>query len=92
MGFSPTLIEMPDGRRFVMNGTTHFFVAPGYAASDARAVAGSYFSEPLPPSFVELPNDVIYFVVDGNPGWVPEPPKITKTNFSLMGWLKKSLG
>ena len=68
MGFSPTLIEMPDGRRFVMNGTTHFFVAPGYAASDARAVAGSYFSEPIPPSLVETHNDVIYFVVDGDPG------------------------
>lgn len=92
MGFSPTLIEMPDGRRFVMNGTTHFFVAPGYAASDARTVAGSYFSETTPPSLVEMPNDVIYFVVDGDPGWVPEPPKTTKTNSSLMGWLKKLLG
>lgn len=92
MGFSPTLIEMPDGRRFVMNGTTHFFVAPGYAASDARAVAGSYFSEPLSPSFVETPNDVIYFVVDGDPGWVAELPEITKTNSSPKGWLRKLLG
>lgn len=92
MGFSPTLIEMPDGRRFVMSGLTHFFVAPGYDASDARAVAGSYFSEPVPPAFVEIPNDVIYFVVDGDPGWISEPPKITKANSFFRGWLKKVLG
>ncbi len=67
-------------------------MAPGYAASEARTVAGSYFSEPHSPSFVEVPNDVVYFVVDGNPSWVVEPAKITKTNSSLKGWLKKLLG
>jgi hypothetical protein len=70
MGFSPTLIEMPDGRRFVMNGMTSFMAVQGYAASDARVVSGSFFSEHLTPSIVETPDDLIYFIVDGDPGWV----------------------
>ena len=41
MGFSPTLIEMPDGRRFVMNGMTSFMLVDGYAAKDAQVTRGS---------------------------------------------------
>lgn len=72
-GFSPTLIEMPDGKRFVMNGMTSFMATQGYTASDAHVVNGSYFSEHPTPSFVETPNDVIYFIVDGEPGWTVGP-------------------
>lgn len=69
MGFYPTLIEMPDGRRFVMNGMTSFMAEDGYVASDARVVDGSYFSEHPTPSFVKPATDVTYFIVDGDPGW-----------------------
>jgi hypothetical protein len=73
MGFYPTLIEMPDGQRFVMNGMTSFMATPGYVAADAQVVDGSYFSENPVPSVVEAPNDVVYFIVDGDPGWTVEP-------------------
>jgi hypothetical protein len=72
MGFYPTLIETLDGKRFVLNGMTSFMATEGYAASDARAVDGSYFSEDPAPSVVETPNDVIWFIVDGDPGWTVE--------------------
>jgi hypothetical protein len=73
MGFYPTLIGMPNGKRFVMNGMTSFMAMQGYSAADARVVDGSYFSEQPAPSVVETPSDVIYFIVDGDPGWTVEP-------------------
>jgi hypothetical protein len=73
MGFSPCLIEMPDGKRYVMNGMTSFMVEQGYTASDARVVGGSYFSENPTPCFVEKPDDVVYFIFDGDPCWSVEP-------------------
>jgi hypothetical protein len=69
MGFYPTLIAMPDGKRFVLNGMTSFMATQGYAAPDARVVDGSYFAEHPSPRVVEPPNDVLYFIVDGDPGW-----------------------
>lgn len=72
MGFYPTLIEMPDGRRFVMNGMTSFMLVDGYAAKDAQVTNGSYFQENVPPDFIETPRDIVYFIVDGEPGWVAE--------------------
>lgn len=90
--FSPTLIEMPDSRRFVMNGTTSFMAEQGYKASDARVVSGDYFSKNPVPSFVEPPSDVVYFIVDGDPGWASEPPQIRKPASPRRGWLKRLLG
>lgn len=92
MGFSPTLIEMPDGRRFVMNGMTSFMAVQGYAASDARVATGSYFSEERPPSFVETPDDVVYFIVDGDPYWASEPSCSLSQAPARTSWLKKLLG
>lgn len=83
MGFSPTLIEMPDGRRFVMNGMTSFLAAAGYSARDACLADGSYFREDPPPAFVETPKDIVYFIVDGDPGWAPEKPTVPATVMSL---------
>ncbi|MGE5502467.1 MAG: hypothetical protein ACM3W4_11135 [Ignavibacteriales bacterium] len=67
MGFCPTLIEMPDHRRFVLNGTPNFFMETGYAAVDSRVVEGSYFEQDPPPPFAQAPNGIIYFIVDGDP-------------------------
>lgn len=92
MGFSPTLIEMPNGRRFVMNGMTSFMAEHGYTASDARVVSGSYFSEHPTPSFVTPSSDVTYFIVDGDPGWTPAPWTATKATSPRKGWLKRLLG
>jgi hypothetical protein len=84
MGFSPSLIEMPDGKRYVMNGMTSFMVEQGYAASDARVIGGSFFSEHPTPCSVENPNDVVYFIFDGDPCWSVEqttnvePPPVRK--------------
>lgn len=74
MGFSPTLIEMPDGQRFVMNGMTSFMVVDGYAAKNAQVANGNYFQENPPPGFIETPKDIVYFIVDGEPGWIEEEP------------------
>jgi hypothetical protein len=73
MGFSPTLIEVPDGKRFVMNGMTSFMVEPGYEASDARLIDGSYFSEDPPPRIVGTPTNLVYFIFDGDPNWSIAP-------------------
>jgi hypothetical protein len=69
MGFSPSLIEMPDGKRFVLNGMTSFMAEQGYQAGDARVAPGDYFTENPPPAFPQRP-DVTFFVVDGDPGWI----------------------
>ena len=73
MGFSPSLIEMPDGKKFVLNGMTSFMAEQGYAARDARVVKGDYFSENPPPAFVQAPA-ITYFVVDGGPCWIEQQP------------------
>jgi hypothetical protein len=73
MGFSPTLIEMPDGKRFVMNGMTSLMVEQGYEASDARLIDGSYFSEDPPPRVVGTPTNLVYFIFDGDPNWSIAP-------------------
>jgi hypothetical protein len=69
MGFSPSLIQMPDGKKFVLNGRTSFLTEEGYRASDARRTEGSYFAEDPPPAFIQTPT-VTFFIVDGDPGWV----------------------
>lgn len=73
MGFSPSLIEMPDGKKFVLNGMTSFMAEQGYAARDARVVKGDYFSENPPPAFVQAPA-ITYFVVNGDPCWIEQQP------------------
>lgn len=70
MGFSPTLIELPDGKKFVLNGMTSFLVEPGYKANEAKLTMGSYFKEEVPPTFTTTPA-ITYFIVDGDPSWVP---------------------
>jgi hypothetical protein len=69
MGFSPSLIEMPDGKRFVLNGMTSFMAEQGYRAGDARVAIGNYFGEDPSPAFAREPA-IIYFVIDGDPCWV----------------------
>jgi hypothetical protein len=96
MGFSPTLVEMPDGRRFVLNGMTSFMVEEGYDARAAKVVMeGNFFRETPPPDFVQTLKDVIYFIVDGDPGWQAEEPVAlmpAKTVAVRRGWLQKLLG
>jgi hypothetical protein len=95
MGFSPSLIEMPDGRRFVLNGMTSFMVTDGYDARSATSVEGSYFSEDPPPAFVEKPHDIIYFIVDGEPGRISaeaEPTDVLVTTPKRRSWLSKIFG
>jgi hypothetical protein len=91
MGFSLSLIEMPDMRRFVMNGMTSFMAVDGYEACEARSVDGSYFAENPPPPFVETPEDIVYFVVDGDPGWVLETPGVAPSA-ARRGWLRRLVG
>jgi hypothetical protein len=69
MGYSPTLIEMPDGAKFIMNGMTSFMAVPGYEASQARLASGGDMSLEAAPQFVETPDDVVYFIMDGAPDW-----------------------
>ena len=92
MGFSPTLIEMPDGRRFVMNGMTSFMVMAGYDAREASVAEGSFFREEPPPSFVERPTDLVYFIVDGEPGWVRAEPNYVPPIRKRRGWFRNLLG
>lgn len=80
MGFSPILIEMPDGRRFVMNGMTSFMLVDGYAAKDAQVANGSYFEETPRPDLIQTPKDIVYFIVDGEPGWTAEEPPAFDTS------------
>lgn len=75
MGFSPSVIEMSDGRRFVLNGTTSFPEDPAYNSSDARVAKGSYCAEVSPLPILPSPN-VTYFVVDGDPGWASQQSAI----------------
>ena len=70
MGFSPTLIEMPDGRRFVMNGLTSFMLENGYDAREARLTGGDFFDEEPPPALIKKPKDVVYFIFDERRTWL----------------------
>lgn len=69
MGFSPSLIEMADGKRFVLNGRTSFMAESSYDAAQARIAEGDYFAENTPPAFAQVPA-ITYFVVDGEPGGI----------------------
>lgn len=89
MGFSPTLIEMPDGKRLVMNGMTSFMANSGYVASDARVVNLGVFIESPPPDFVKAPSDIFYFIVDGDPAWTNKSSNDAKSALALKGWMKK---
>lgn len=96
MGFYPSLIEMPDERRFVLNGMASFMVVEGYDARTASTVDGSYFAESPPPDFVNKPEDLVYFIIDGEPGWpleedanVGEAMPATRSN--RRSWLGKLL-
>jgi hypothetical protein len=87
MGFSPCLIEMRDGKRFVLNGMTSFMVEPGYNAYDAEVAMGSFFTEDPPPPLLGSPN-ITYFVVDGEPGWIKQrPSRIRPTR--RRSWLQR---
>lgn len=63
MGFAPTLIEMPDGKRFTLNGTPDFLNVPGYRAADARTRGYPDQIQNLP-DLPETPQR-IYFIADG---------------------------
>lgn len=83
MGFSPSLIEMPDGKRFVLNGMTSFMDEPGYDAATARVTKGNYFTERPSPSFPQNPA-ITYFIVDGEPGWIRQ-----QATQHPLGWMKR---
>src|SRR3954465_5807705 len=68
MGFSPSLIAMPDGTRFALNGMTSFMDEPGYDAGEARVAVGNYFTEAAPPPLLRF-LEITYFIFDGEPGW-----------------------
>jgi hypothetical protein len=91
MGFSPTFVEMADGRRFVMNGMTSFMVEKGYDAREARITNGSSFEEEPPPALVKEPRDLVYFIFDGDSGWVIEQPITTSPKPGRRSWLQKLL-
>ncbi len=92
MGFSPSIIEMPDGRRFVLNGTSNFMVKDGYDAREAKVAGGNFFREEPRPSLMPHPEGIPYFVVDGDPGWIrddKETPTIASQPAKRRGWLQK---
>ena len=62
MGFAPSLIVMPDGQRFTLNGPTHFLTEPGYRAPEARICAEDIGFSELPP--IASQQDAIHFVAD----------------------------
>lgn len=63
MGFAPTLIAMPDGRRFMLNWTANFIAEPGYRAADARYCGDPIDIRQLPDLAAAPP--ITYFVADG---------------------------
>jgi hypothetical protein len=65
MGFSPLLIEMPDGSRLILNGRTSFVVEDCCQAAQARVVVGNASYGDLPPRFAKHPAGITYFVADG---------------------------
>ncbi len=83
MGFSPSLIEMPDGKRLVLNGMASFMDEPGYDAATARVTEGNFFTERPSPSLPQAPV-ITYFIVDGEPGWVR-----LQTKQHPLGWMKR---
>jgi len=89
MGFSPSLIEMPDGKRYVLNGRTSFMAEPGYSASDAQVAEGSFFDEDPIPAFLRSP-DVTFFIVDGEPGWESQQSS-QKQPTQRRSWLRRLL-
>jgi len=91
MSFLPTLIAMPDGRRFVLNGRTSFMAVEGYNAEEAKVASGNYFEQKPLPAFVEKPKDLVYFVVDGEPGWIAEEAASFSEVPQRRSWLQKLL-
>ena len=64
MGFAPTVIELPDGRRWTLNGRQSFFVEDGVSPTEfvlARSRPSS--GQPTPPIHTDS-EDVVYFVAD----------------------------
>jgi hypothetical protein len=67
-------------------------VMAGYNAREARVAEGSYFKEDPPPPFVETPPDLVYFIVDGEPGWVREEADYVAPLPKRRGWFRRLLG
>lgn len=63
-----------------MNGMTSFMLVDGYAAKDAQVANGSYFEETPRPDPIQTPKDIVYFIVDGEPGWTAEEPPALDTS------------
>jgi hypothetical protein len=78
MGFAPTIIVFPNGRKFTLNGTANFFEMPGCDATQIAVTGESYW--PDRPPVYQQPADVTYFVADwdgeDNPGLVSSRPSI----------------
>lgn len=63
MGFAPTVIEMPNGEAFTLNGSANFLVVPGQDARTAKLSRRPFETGNHPP-IVSQPENIVYFVVD----------------------------
>ncbi len=61
MGYAPTLIDMPDGESFLLNGTQNFLVKRGRRAGEAK-VSKSLVSRESRGEVVNAPDDEVLFV------------------------------
>lgn len=63
MGYAPSFIELPDGKRFTLNWSTNFLDEPGYRAADARVCQDRIDVYRAPP--LARSPAIVYFVADG---------------------------
>jgi hypothetical protein len=65
MGFAPTVIEMPEGRFFILNWRPNFLVKDGLRAEEAR-VSRRRLGPGETPEIVSAPTkEMVYFIADG---------------------------
>jgi hypothetical protein len=63
MGFSPTLVKLPDGTRLVINGVQNFFQREGFRAADVMLARGGVdLAQPF--SIDDEPKGIVHFVAD----------------------------
>lgn len=63
MGFAPTCIQAPDGRRLLLNWTQHFLVEAGFDAKTMTLGQWSFDYKNMP-RVCNGPQNVVYFVAD----------------------------
>jgi hypothetical protein len=67
MGFSPTLLELPNGSVVAVNGRHSFFIRDGCKASEVRLSSRDCDLRVLPPIY-QGSEKIVYFVADPHPG------------------------